>query len=127
MSDTPSETAPTLRLDKWLWQARFFKTRTLAAKVIASGGVRVNGNRVAKPSVAVRPGDALTFAQGERIRVVVILALGARRGPALEAQALYEDRSPPPPERPERPPSFEEGGRPTKKDRRALENLRRTP
>lgn len=127
MNDTPLGTALSLRLDKWLWQARFFKTRTLAAKVVASGAVRVNGNRVAKPSVAVRPGDALTFAQGERIRVVVILDLGSRRGPAPEAQALYEDRSPPSPDRPSRAPAFDEGGRPSKKDRRALENLRRTP
>jgi len=127
VSDTPAAAGEALRLDKWLWHARFFKTRTLAAKIIASGGVRVNGNRVAKPAVSVRPGDALTFAQGDRIRVVVILAIGTRRGPAPEAQALYEDRSPPPPERGPKAPAYDGGGRPSKKDRRALQILRRTP
>ncbi|MSU89709.1 RNA-binding S4 domain-containing protein [Rhodobacteraceae bacterium 2CG4] len=127
MSEPAAADRGTLRLDKWLWQARFFKTRTMAAKVIASGAVRVNGTRTAKPSVAVRPGDALTFAQGRRIRVVVIAALGTRRGPAPEAQALYEDRSPPPPGRGPEGAGPEAGHRPSKKERRALENLRRTP
>ena len=121
-----SDTSPgTIRLDKWLWHARFFKTRSLAARVVASGAVRLNGNRVGKPAALVRPGDALTFPQGDRIRVVVILAPGTRRGPAPEAQALYEDRSPPPPERTPPAPSFDGGGRPEKKDRRALERMRR--
>ena len=90
------ETAPAIRLDKWLFFARFFKTRTLAARVVQDGGVRVNGTRVSKPSAAVPAGDTLTFAQGRDIRVVTVRAAGTRRGPAPEAQALYEDRSPPP-------------------------------
>lgn len=80
-----------LRLDKWLWQARFFKTRTLAATVANKGKVRINRMLVTKPHYRVRPGDVLTFAQGREIRVIRILALGERRGPAPEARTLYED------------------------------------
>jgi ribosome-associated heat shock protein Hsp15 len=83
-----------LRLDKWLWQARFFKSRTIAAEVIAEGHVRVNGTRVSRPGRDVSSGDVLTFPQGPRIRVIRILALGLRRGPAPEAQALYRDLEP---------------------------------
>ena len=119
------ETAPAIRLDKWLFFARFFKTRTLAARVVQDGGVRVNGTRVSKPSAAVRVGDTLTFAQGRDIRVVTVRAAGTRRGPAPEAQALYEDRSPPPAPREPRNPRHEGAGRPTKKDRRALDRLER--
>ncbi|SFT67837.1 RNA-binding S4 domain-containing protein [Sedimentitalea nanhaiensis] len=110
-----------LRLDKWLWQARFFKTRTLAAKQVSGGQMRVNGDRVAKPAFGVSIDDVLTFVQGRQVRVIRIAALGTRRGPASEAQGLYEDLSPseraaPAPER--------VGERPTKKDRRALDALR---
>ena len=87
--------APGLRLDKWLWQARFFKSRSLAAEVIEAGSVRVNGTRVSRPGRDVGAGDVLTFAQGARIRVVRILALGERRGPASEAQTMYLDLDPP--------------------------------
>ena len=83
--------AQRLRLDKWLWQARFFKSRTLAAEVIAEGHVRVNGTRVSRPGRDVMEGDILTFPQGTRIRVIRITALGQRRGPATEAQGLYLD------------------------------------
>lgn len=80
-----------IRLDKWLWQARFFKTRSLAAAVVSGGHLRLNGVRCAKPGHAVAPGDVLTFPQGARIRVVRVLAAGGRRGPAREAQELYAD------------------------------------
>jgi ribosome-associated heat shock protein Hsp15 len=86
--------AQKLRLDKWLWQARFFKSRTLAAEVIAEGHVRVNGTRISRPGREVSAGDTLTFPQGARIRVVRITALGQRRGPATEAQGLYLDLDP---------------------------------
>ncbi len=85
-----------LRLDKWLWQARFFKTRSLAAAVANKGKVRINRMLVTKPHYKVRPGDVLTFAQGYDIRVVRIIALGERRGPAPEARTLYEDIGEPP-------------------------------
>ena len=80
-----------IRIDKWLWHARFFKSRTLSASEIEAGHVRVNGQHVLKPAQMVGPGDVLTFAQGHQIRVVRILACGVRRGPAPEAQSLYED------------------------------------
>lgn len=82
---------PKLRLDKWLWQARFFKSRSLACEAVESGLCRVNGHRVSKPGHSVAVGDVLTFAQAGRIRVVRILGLGVRRGPAGEAQELYAE------------------------------------
>jgi ribosome-associated heat shock protein Hsp15 len=115
---------PRLRIDKWLWHARFFKTRSLAAKVV-SGGLRVNGQPVAKPAFAVGPGDVLTFSQARDVRVIRVVALGERRGPAPEAQALYEDLDPPKPREPDlSAPRSEAGGRPTKRDRRLLEKSR---
>jgi ribosome-associated heat shock protein Hsp15 len=85
---------PRLRLDKWLWQARFFKSRSLASDLVESGHCRVNGNRTQKPGYGICIGDVLTFAQGARIRVVRVQALGLRRGPAAEAQSLYLDLDP---------------------------------
>lgn len=108
----------TLRLDKWLWHARFVKSRTLAAKLVESSGVRVNGTRIAKPAYGVTPSDVLTFALGPRVVVVRILALGDRRGPAPEARALYEDLSPPEPEPDLSRPVPVPGGRPDKHARR---------
>lgn len=80
-----------LRIDKWLWQARFFKTRAIAADLVSAGRVRRNGARMTKPGTQVAPGDTLTFPQGSRIRVVRVIATGIRRGPPVEAQALYDD------------------------------------
>jgi ribosome-associated heat shock protein Hsp15 len=82
-----------LRLDKWLWQARFFKTRALAAALVERRRIRINRLPIAKPHHRVRPGDVLTFPHGRTIRIVRVLALGTRRGPAAAAQALYEDLS----------------------------------
>jgi len=116
----------TIRLDKWLWQARFFKTRGLATKLVSAGKVRVDGAPVSKPSRAVGVGDTLTFPQSRETRVVRILALGARRGPAAEAQELYHDltvvkETAPPFQR------YDGKGRPSKKDRRNLDLYRRAP
>ncbi|MBD3677706.1 MAG: RNA-binding S4 domain-containing protein [Rhodobacteraceae bacterium] len=113
-----------IRLDKWLWFARFFKTRGLATRIVAGGHVRVNSAHVTKASHAVGPGDTLTFPQGNRIRVARILSVGTRRGPATEAQTLYEDLTPEPDPVP-KSPGFEGKGRPTKKDRRKLDLSRR--
>ncbi len=113
-----SEKRPTLRLDKWLWQARFVKSRALAVKLIEGPGVRVNAQRIAKPAHAVSAGDVLTFALGPRVIVARILELGTRRGPAPEARALYEDLSPPPPEPDLSRPRPLPGGRPDKAARR---------
>jgi ribosome-associated heat shock protein Hsp15 len=82
---------PKLRLDKWLWQARFFKGRGDAADMVAEGYLRLNGTHCTKPGHAVAVGDVLTFPMGREVRVVRVLALGVRRGPATEAQTLYED------------------------------------
>lgn len=91
MAESADDEADGLRLDKWLWQARFFKTRSLAAKIAERRKVRINRTLVTKPHYRVRPGDILTFPQGRAIRVVRVLALGIRRGPAPEAQTLYEE------------------------------------
>jgi len=118
----------TLRLDKWLWHARFARTRSLAAKLVAQARFRINGNPTEKAHHAVRPGDVLTFPLGPHIRVIKVLALGARRGPAPEARLLYEDLDPPKPigSTPKEAPvaAREDGaGRPTKRERRAIDRL----
>ena len=114
-----TETPPKIRVDKWLWQARFFKTRTLAAKTVTAGKVRLNDIKVTKVSQLIIASDVLTFKQGRHIRVIKVELLGTRRGPAHEAQTLYVDLSP---ERENNPPNpkYEGKGRPAKKDRRNL-------
>ncbi len=82
---------PGLRIDKWLWQARFCKSRAIAAELVEGRRVRVNGQPVSKPGHTVAEGDTLTFAHRAQIRVVRVRALGLRRGPASEAQSLYDD------------------------------------
>ena len=128
-----SESKGGVRLDKWLWAARFFKTRSLAAEEIGKGRVAANG-QVAKASREVRPGDTLAFRQGTVSRTVVVLGVSALRGPAPVAQALYEET----PESvavreaaarahrlsPE-PATAIEAGRPTKKNRRQLADWNR--
>ncbi|MGX9349823.1 RNA-binding S4 domain-containing protein [Shimia sp. W99] len=118
-----SAPSPKQRLDKWLWQARFFKTRSLSAKLVTGGHVRVNSAKVSKASHGVVAGDVLTFPQARRVRVIRVLALGERRGPASEAQTLYEDLTPEQESVP-RAPGAGEKGRPTKRDRRSLVSLR---
>lgn len=120
----------TQRLDKWLWFARVVKTRTLAASLILGGKVRVNRVRADKPSQPVRPGDVITVTAHSRVRILKVAAAGERRGSATVAQALYEDLTPqmPTPDAqgdpgtPQRDPG---AGRPTKRERRAIERLRR--
>lgn len=121
------------RLDKWLWFARLVKTRTLATHLVAAGKVRVNRVRVSRPSRPVQAGDIITAAIHERIRVLKVLSAGTRRGPAAEAQTLYEDMSPPPVARPagamllDQPAMREKGaGRPTKRDRRRIDTWKST-
>lgn len=118
------------RLDKWLWCARFFKSRSLANALLGAGRLRLSGGVVTKAHQKVKVGDVLTFPQGPHVRVVRVLSLAVRRGPAPEAHALYEDLAPVPERRPEPAGMFEAGpardrgaGRPTKKDRRALYRL----
>lgn len=90
--------AQTIRLDKWLWYARFFKSRGLAADFVSGGAVRVNAVRVTKPAAQIRVGDGLSFALGGRVRVLRVLDLGQRRGPATEARLLYDDPDAPKPD-----------------------------
>ena len=79
------------RLDQWLWFARFAKSRSAAARLCAEGGIVVNGAAVAKANHAVRPGDLVTVPQGPWRRTVRVVALGTRRGPPVEAQALFRE------------------------------------
>ncbi len=127
--------ARTQRIDKWLWYARFFKTRSLAGKAVTDGAVRLTRldqtQRVVRASFAIQPEDTLAFAKGKKLFIVRINLCATRRGPASEAQLLYEDLSPPPPAKDEKAAAhrtnFERdqgAGRPTKKDRRELERLR---
>ena len=118
-----TDPAPKIRIDKWLWHARFFKSRRLAAAAVEAG-IRIDGTRITRSSRTVEPGNTLTFAQGRRIRVIKIVAIGTRRGPAPEAQGLYEDLTPP-----EEPQAKEErvGARPTKKARRQILKSTRPP
>ena len=79
-----------VRIDKWLWAARFFKTRSLASKAVAGGHVQLNGGRI-KPSRTVQEGDRLQIQRGEEQFTVDILALSSRRGPATVARTLYRE------------------------------------
>ena len=124
-----SEAGGKLRIDKWLWYARVAKTRSLAAKLVTSGAVRLNKDKVSAASQTVKVDDVLTIARAGRVLIYKVLALGTRRGPAPEAQALYEDLSP----KPEAGPSKQETlspeagqGRPSKRDRRKLMELKRS-
>jgi ribosome-associated heat shock protein Hsp15 len=121
-----------MRVDKWLWASRLLKTRSLAAEAVKGGRVQVNGQRV-KPSREVGPGDELEVTIGQVRRTVVVRGVAQRRGPAKEAVLLYE-------ETPESvaarelaaerarlaspPPGADLGARPTKRDRRRLDNAR---
>ena len=122
----PGAGAPSMRLDKWLFHARFFKTRALAARTVQEGRVRVDGEATTKPHRGVRAGDVLTFAQGRQVRVVRVTGLPARRGPAPEAQEHYDDLTPPAPPRPAHVPEAPrpEGPRPTGRDRRRMDRLK---
>lgn len=119
-----------IRLDKWLWAARFFKTRGVAAEAVGGGKVEINGAR-AKPSRLVRPGDRLSIRRGPYEWTVIIKNLAKLRGPASQAHALYEETEESLRRREaaveqmklERPRQFDSPGRPSKKDRRAMERF----
>jgi ribosome-associated heat shock protein Hsp15 len=122
-----------LRLDKWLWAARFYKTRSLAADDIDKGRLQVNG-QVAKPSRELKAGDRVDIRQGAVTRTVMVLALSTVRGPAPQAQQLYEETAESIQRRSEfaeqrrladEPANAIEQGRPTKRDRRQLADWQR--
>ena len=112
------------RIDKYLWHARFFKSRTQAAEAVSGGRVRVNGEHCQKPSAGLKTGDVLTISVGTRVKVIKVLDFGTRRGPATEARALYDDLTPPaPPKGSAEEASAESPSpdkRPNKRDRRAI-------
>ncbi|MBC8445362.1 MAG: RNA-binding S4 domain-containing protein [Rhodospirillaceae bacterium] len=121
----------TLRIDKWLWRARFFKSRTLASKLCGSGKLRRNSELIGKAHATLKEGDVLTFPKEDDIRIIRVIALGSRRGPASEAEGLYDDLQPPEPGSKKRAGRAtgvavrEAGaGRPTKAERRAIDKLR---
>jgi ribosome-associated heat shock protein Hsp15 len=126
MAEPAAEEA--VRIDKWLWAARFYKTRSLAAEACDGGKVEVNGH-TAKPHKLVRVNDKVSFTHPSGPKEVTVIGLSERRGPASAARLLYEDHSPPPPREerpffappPFRPPGF---GRPTKRERRETDWLR---
>ena len=120
------------RIDKWLWHARFFKTRSQATGFVKSGKLRLNDAKVAKAHQAVRLGDVLTFPKARDIRIVRVAGFAERRGPYREARLLYDDLSPgaapaaetdPPAAKPSPAARQVGSGRPTKRDRRALDRL----
>ena len=120
-----------MRIDKWLWTARFFKTRSLAQQAVAGGRVKLGGDRI-KPAHAVKPGDALSVRIEEIEWQVIVRGLSERRGPAPEAKKLYEESAASVAERLRlmdlrrwgTEPASRLKGRPTKRDRRLLEKLR---
>ena len=116
------------RLDKWLFFARVVKSRSLAARFVQAGGVRINREKTDQPAHAVKSGDVLTIALERRVLVYRVVAAGTRRGPAEEARRLYEDLTPPAPQGASReaPPTARErgSGRPTKKERRETDRFR---
>ena len=127
MDDAPA-TKARLRVDKWLWAARFYKTRSLASDAVKGGRVQVAGQRV-KPSKEIGPGDVVEITIGQARRTVVVLGVAGRRGPAVEAQLLYEET---PESRAEgerlaaqrrllAPPAADLGARPTKRERRRFD------
>jgi ribosome-associated heat shock protein Hsp15 len=119
-----------MRIDKWLWAARFFKTRSLAQQAVAGGRVKLNGDRV-KAAHALKVGDALLVRIAEFDWDIVVRALSERRGPAEQAKQLYEESEAGRAERQKRmdlrrwgaEPALRLKGRPTKRDRRRLEKL----
>lgn len=133
MNNKSGATLASLRLDKWLWAARFYKTRALAVEEIARGRVELNGQPV-KPARELRPGDLLRLRQGVVLREVRVLALSTIRGPATVAQSLYEETPDSVAAReraaearrlaPE-PADTIAQGRPTKQDRRRLADWNR--
>jgi len=127
-----SAAAGRVRIDKWLWAARFFKTRSLAAEAIAAGKVEVNDERV-KPAKLIQVGDAISVRLGPYVHVVHVRGVSERRGPATVAATLYEETSESVAARAKlaeqlrmAPAAFvyEEKGRPTKRDRREIDRFR---
>jgi ribosome-associated heat shock protein Hsp15 len=118
------------RIDKWLWHARVVRTRSAAAELVMSGHVRINGTRIDAPSRAVRPGDVVTAGLGRTVRVMKVIGFVERRGGSETARTLYQDLSAGTEAASSKPAAAEPAarqrgtGRPTKRDRRAVDRLR---
>jgi ribosome-associated heat shock protein Hsp15 len=116
------------RVDQWLWFARLFKTRTLAAKLVQDGHVRITRagetTRIEKPSFALKAGDIITLRIQRKVRVLEVVGAGVRRGPAAEARLLYHDLTPSEPQTSANPAPL---GRPGKHERRAIGKLGAAP
>ena len=129
VSEEEAERAGTQRVDKWLWFARVAKSRTLAAQLVLDGKVRINRVKTAKPSHVVRRGDVLTLAVRGRVQLLRVCEIGRRRGPASEAQLLYQQitqpNAKPSPQAgdPSTNPSAATEGRPSPRDRRLARRL----
>jgi ribosome-associated heat shock protein Hsp15 len=121
------ENTAEVRIDKWLWAARFFKTRSLAAEAVAGGKVALNGARP-KPSRTIRPGDHLNIRRSVYEWIIIVKGTSTYRGPASDGQRLYEETEESRSRRQaalaqlklERPADFHSPGRPSKKDRRMI-------
>ena len=117
-----------IRLDTWLWYARFYKSRSLSSKAILSGKLRVNSNKIIKPASKVKINDVLTINHINMVRIIQVQSLGSRRGPASEAQKLYNELSENRIDASKinsvsEKPKKETNKRPTKKDRRMLDKI----
>ncbi len=129
--DTPAGGNAARRVDQWLWFARVVKSRTMAAELVTAGKVRINREKIDKPSHGLKIGDVVTVAAHSRVRILKVANLGTRRGPPAEAALLIEDLTPPsePSERvfsPAQAAAREPGtGRPTKRDRRITDKFQR--
>lgn len=131
--ETDDSPALERRIDKWLWYTRLVKSRTLAQALVTAGKVRVNRIKLEKPGATVKIGDVVTLSAKAQVRIIKVVATGVRRGPASEAQTLYEDLTPPPPPRDVSNRMAAPGvrnpgaGRPTKRDRRLIDRMREDP
>jgi ribosome-associated heat shock protein Hsp15 len=119
------------RIDKWLWHARFYKTRSIAQKQVATGKIRVDREKISSPSRKVSAGNVLTITRDRDIKIIEILGVADKRGPYSEAQLLYNDMSPPKPEKQKQEQTKESmsriqsEGRPTKHQRKQIMAMKR--
>lgn len=119
------------RIDKWLWHARFYKTRSIAQKQVATGKIRVDREKISSPSRKISAGNVLTITRERDIKIIEILGIADKRGPYSEAQLLYNDMSPPKPEKQKQEQSKESmsriqsEGRPTKHQRKKIMAMKR--
>ena len=119
------------RIDKWLWHARFYKTRSIAQKQVATGKIRVDREKISSPSRKVSAGNVLTITRDRDVKIIEILGIADKRGPYSEAQLLYNDMSPPKPEKQKQEQTKESmsriqsEGRPTKHQRKQIMAMKR--